>query len=248
MEHTKKMVVVPQELADAMLHSKRYEQTETTFSNSLDKSMNDVLSRQDLNDYDKVTLYNQILQRYLQREKRVTNPQPISMNIESNQTSKEEKLDGVTKEIKPDPIVTGALNSVSATQKSKTKKLREWIERYRDTGVIDWNAYGEVSFDGELIKGSNLIDLVKDIVQGQRGFEPKGWKDFLVVLAKINTPESLIGNSTRRTVLQRIKSGRIPPPKSDVQPMEVESPKFEAVVKKKTTSSKRKSSKPWLNF
>ncbi|XP_071964131.1 uncharacterized protein [Antedon mediterranea] len=223
---------------------------------TLDNSMKGILERDDLHDYDKITMYNQVLQRYLNKEKPVNNPSPMSLNVqqtgnveinENGAESKEDYTDSISKEI---------LQSMPSSLKSKTKTFLDRLDRYRKMGVIDWSRYGELLIEGQMVKGSNLLDLTKDIIQEKKGFEPIGWRDFITVLAKLNTPESLIGNPTRRRTLQRIKSSGTPPhalPKRkneedydlDDDDDEDEKLTFRAPAKRRST---RQPKPKWLNF
>ena len=82
MEHTKKMVLVPQETLTKLQSARRLEQTPTTrVVQSLDADMRDLLERQDLSDEDKIKLYHQTLHRYIHLNRQRT--APLTMTLET---------------------------------------------------------------------------------------------------------------------------------------------------------------------
>ena len=72
-------------------------------------------------------------------------------------------------------------------------------------GILDFNDQGELSLDGHVIRGSHVSDLVFDILFGQSGLEPRGMEQFLAGLVRINVPERLVGNKSRRATLRQMK-------------------------------------------
>ena len=72
-------------------------------------------------------------------------------------------------------------------------------------GILDYNNQGEFLLDGHVIKGSHVSDLVYDVLFGKSGFEPRGVEQFLGGLARLNVPERLIGNKSRRSVIRQMK-------------------------------------------
>ena len=59
------------------------------------------------------------------------------------------------------------------------------------------------------LKGSNISDLLYDVLK-QRGksLEPLRWGEFFKGLARINVPEYLIGNPSRRAMIHKYKTKR----------------------------------------
>ena len=82
MEHTKKMVLVPQETLTKLQSVRRLEQTPTTrVVHGLDAEMRDLLERQNLSDEDKIKLYHQTLHRYINLNKQ--RMAPLTMTLET---------------------------------------------------------------------------------------------------------------------------------------------------------------------
>ena len=62
---------------------------------------------------------------------------------------------------------------------------------------MHWNERGEFSHKGQVIKGSNIVDLVNDIVRHRKDFHPHGWQEFARALRRGNVLQDLIGNQRR---------------------------------------------------
>ena len=85
------MVLIPQETLQKLQSARRLEQTPTTrVVHSLDAEMRELLERENLSDDDKIKLYHQTLQRYINLNKQRS--APLAMTLESkkveNQPSK----------------------------------------------------------------------------------------------------------------------------------------------------------------
>ena len=61
-------------------------------------------------------------------------------------------------------------------------------------------------YNGKLIQGSNIVDLIYDVLKGRKSSQPIGWQHFLRVLVDSNVPETLLSNVDRRTLFKEIKS------------------------------------------
>ena len=53
------------------------------------------------------------------------------------------------------------LDSVPKTMKKKTERL---LQRLQQHPQLKWNSQGEIEFEGQLVKNSNLVDLVNDVL------------------------------------------------------------------------------------
>ena len=76
--------------------------------------------------------------------------------------------------------------------------------------MVDWNDRGELIHEGVAIPGSNITDLVHDLVRKRKTFEPVGWQQLTSQLRGSNIPMELVGNAARR---QHIQRGEITPRK-----------------------------------
>ena len=79
--------------------------------------------------------------------------------------------------------------------------------------MVDWNDRGELLHEGVAIPGSNITDLVHDLVRKRKTFDPIGWRQLASQLRGSNIPMELVGNVARR---QHIQKGEITPQKRQV--------------------------------
>ena len=141
---------------------------------TLDDDMRTVLDRRDLSDEEKVRQYNQILQRYLEYHDHLKTPSPPK---EANT-------------VKDDEII----RTVPVKFRGKAENFLKRIER---EPTMHWNERGEFVHNGQVIKGSNIVDLVNDVVRQRKDFHPHGWQEFARALRKGNVPQDLVGNRKR---------------------------------------------------
>ena len=143
---------------------------------TLVRDMPNILQTTDLADEEKVHQYNQILQRYLEYQDNLrasTVPPPMS----------------ITKDMEQE-----VLSTIPKTMRRKAENLLERVKRQFNLG---WNERGELLFNGEVIQGTNIVDLVNDMVRQRKSFQPHGWREFARALRQDNVPQDLIGNKER---------------------------------------------------
>ena len=68
--------------------------------------------------------------------------------------------------------------------------------------------------DGVAIPGSNITDLVHDLVRRHERFDPIGWRQLASQLRSSNIPMELVGNAAMR---QHIQKGEITPRKKQAK-------------------------------
>ena len=177
---------------------------------SLEGDMKDILARTDLPDDTKLSLYQQVLQQYLQYDHaRKTEPMSVTMSTPtqgSGTTASGDKApaDGAVDDTPPkeDDLSPQILETVPKTLKRKAKLL---IDQLKQSDVMTWNKNGELVYEGNTVKDSNIIDLVNDALKSKKGFVPYGFQYFMHGLAKSNAPESIIGNEARRSIVRKYK-------------------------------------------
>ena len=96
--------------------------------------------------------------------------------------------------------------SVTKTLQRKAELLLVYLI---NNDVMAWNESGELVYDGNVIKGSNMVDLVNDTLKSRKNFVPYGFQHFMRGLAKSNVPESIIGNEARRNIVRKNKQGTV---------------------------------------
>ena len=159
-----------------------------------DDEMRFILDRSDLNDREKVVLYNQVLMRYnIFSDK--SSQQPVRVTIDKPPVKEDEEED------KEKRIESGLENeiidSVPKTLKQKARRLLDKIK-----GTVSWNDRGEMVYRNVPVPGSNIVDLVNDALRKRKSFQPVGWKMFARGLKDVNAPMDLIGNPERWTYIQ----------------------------------------------
>lgn len=107
------------------------------------------------------------------------------------------------KAISDDRAVDDAVNLMPATLQSNAKMLMDRLKE--EDGVISWTSKGEVSIHGQRLPGTNITDLVGDVIRSTRTEMPERER-FLNVLAELNTPETLIRNKSALEQYRRIKN------------------------------------------
>ena len=197
----KKMVLVD----PRFLPTSRSDQSPITNALSeLDEQMHEVLNSRDLTEQNKVERYNQILQKYSVFDKQ---KQSFSESLRSPTQSHE--LDPI-RETQEETLQESESNKTSSftdvTQYIPTtyqKKARLLLQRLAQHPEVSWNERGELVVKNETIRGSNVSDLVNDVMRRRKNFKPLGWEKFAEVLRESNVPQDLIGHQERWEFIRR---------------------------------------------
>ena len=190
MAHVKKMALVDPRILETLRAPTK--PPADVALRDLDAEMTSILDRADVNVSEKVRLYNQTLLRYNDMTKILANKptRVVVVNDEkvANEDNKEEEND-TTSEI------------VSTMPKSLQMKARMLTARIKK--MVDWNDRAELLHEGTAIPGSNITDLVHDLVRRRKTFERIGWQQLASQLRGSNIPMELVGNVARRQHIQR---------------------------------------------
>lgn len=197
MEHTKKMILVTPEVFGRLNQTSEVEPDTLSL---LDKEMKEVLGNNKISDYEKWTLYSQVLQRYLNIINNIRKPVPLPI-IEDEKGVKEgvEKIN-VTDVIHEDHSEE-ILGSVPKTFRSKASLL---LQRLKRDGNIKWDNQGVVYINQKKIINSSITDLLNDIIRPRKTGDPTGWQEFARALREMNTPFELIGNMKRQHYIKEL--------------------------------------------
>lgn len=164
----------------ARLQEKTVGRTSTDVMNDLDKEMQRIL-KQKADDSEKWKLYEQALQKYLyfvnERKKPVAVFVPEAI-VSKTDTTLKEKLLSITppKFREPASFLFDHLCTPDA------KKL------------IRWDVNGKTSVDEQTLP--NIIDLISDVVRTRKTPQVDKWKTFASVLKSLDTPLTIVGNTT----------------------------------------------------
>ena len=157
----------------------------------LDADMTNILDRTDIEVSDKVRLCNQALLRYNGMTKTRAN-KPTRYAV-----LREEK---VVNEEDADEENDSAGEIVATMPKSLHMKVRVLTARLKN--MVDGNDIGELPHEGVAIPGSNVTDLVHDLVRRRNTFDPIGWRQLASQLCSSNMPMELMANVARLEIVE----------------------------------------------
>ena len=108
------------------------------------------------------------------------------------------------------PTTTGIVGEVVTTlPKALQEKGRQLVSRAKTT---QWNDRSELLHEGMVVPGSNVVDLVHDLLRKRKTSDPIGWQQFGSQMRAANIPMELVGNVAsrrrKRTLTPKQKKGR----------------------------------------
>ena len=170
MTNVRKMALVDPRLLET-LRNPMQPSVDTTIR-VLDADMTSILDRTDIEVSDKVRLYNQALLRYNDMTKtRANKPTRVVL------VRQEKVVNGEDVEEENDC----ATEIIATMPKSLHIKARVLTARLKK--MVDWNDRGELLHEGVAIPGSNITDLVHDLVRRRKTFDPIGWRQLNCAVA-----------------------------------------------------------------
>jgi hypothetical protein len=104
--------------------------------------------------------------------------------------------------VKQDLIDNEILESVPKTMKAKVQLL---LKKMKSSPDISLNEKGELKYKGETVQGSNVVDLVNNVLSKRQYFNPQGWETFGEALREANVPQYLIGHEDRWRYITQTK-------------------------------------------
>ena len=197
---------------------------------TLDKKMESILEREDLSTDERLMLYDQSFTRYLNVHDDYRS-RPVVSKVS---TSPPAVIETETKDAMEEEI----LESVPKTMKTKAELL---VRKMKADPNIAWSEKGELKYKGETVRGSNVVDLVNDVLRKRKYFNPQGWKTFGETLREANVPQDLIGHEDRwKYITQTKRTPRSRKRQQSPSPIRPYSPK--------TPRNRRKEVKNWVDF
>lgn len=193
MENARKMLLIPPETLNRLQQNKQ-PTPETTTLSVLDKEMIRILKLTTLTDFEKWTLYKQALQKYLHftNESKKTVALPL-VDTHSGNAVEDVKANGAG-------ILKQTLDAIPMALRTNAESLYNYVQALQN---ITWDNRGVVSVNNIPLQGSNITDLISDIVRDRKRTSPAGWELFSKTLATANVPEAYIGNSRRRKFIRQ---------------------------------------------
>ena len=183
-------------------HSK--ETMRRTAEDVLDEKMRAVLNETGITPYEKIRKYNALLQRYLnllkqagQEERHNTLTLPEDTGLQKGEENKGIPTDGIK-------------NEVLQNLPKRYRKNAEYIMNKLVQSSGGWNETGEFIDKGIAVKGSHMMDLLKNLSWSYKNTEePKGWTVFLNTLRGLNVPSTIFHNRQAREQYSLLKTGEL---------------------------------------
>ena len=91
--------------------------------------------------------------------------------------------------IAQDSTTDDLLPSLPLPLRSRGKTIVNHLKKHAD---FRWNNKGEIIVDGQLVKGSNIIDLIKIQLKDYKSFHPIGAEVFSQLVRESNVPQSVL--------------------------------------------------------
>ena len=120
-------------------------------------------------------------------------------------------------------------------------KAQLLLKKMKSSSDINWNEKGELKYKGETVQGSNMVDLVNDVLRKRKYFNPQGWETFGGGVREANVPQDLISHEERwRYITQTKRTPRSRKRQQSPSPIRPYSPK--------TPRSRRKEGQNCVDF
>ena len=178
--------------------------------------MQTILEREDLSADERLKLYDQSFTRYLNVYDDYR-PRPVAVTPEP---------------VKQDLIDNEILEKAPKTMKAKVQLL---LKKMKSSPDISWNEKEKLKYKGETVQGSNVVDLVNDVLSKRKYFNPQGWETFGEALREANVPQDLIGHEDRwRYITQSKRTPRSRKRQQSPSPIRPYSPKHQETEGKKS--------------
>ena len=182
----RKMAIVPFKLWEDMKRWKREQiqkprlppDPNVSATASLQRDLSSVMANEDLSEAEKSQLYGQTLHKFKTAHLKAL--KETSLFPQSDPSSS-----------KMNQLV---IDSVPSTMKRKAQLL---VSLLKTNPNVSWEDDGTVKLYGKSIPGSNIIDLVNDVIRHRKGSEPTGWQAFAEGLRDMNITQDVIGNRER---------------------------------------------------
>jgi len=185
MNFAKKMLLVPPETMERLKQASAPSQA----MESLSDEMTGVLNKP-INDTDKWREYEQLLQRYMAGVSK--SKEPIALTLLSDHND--------------DPILPMQREIVQSVGTNRTllRKMAFLMNLLGRDQHIQWDERGVVAIGGNIIPGSNIVDLLNDVLRDRKTSAPVGWEPFARLLAFLNVPREFIHNNQRWDYIRRL--------------------------------------------
>lgn len=174
-----------------------------SFVQDLEGKMEHLLKKDTTPAYTKSLQFNAILEKYLNAlKKEQDQTREILLKVVPSEKTEDSIGDNPSGEdARGSEMIQTVVDHVG---KNYQKNASFILNKLYHSDLLSWNTAGEVTINGELIKGSHILDLMKTL--SNRRFHtknaPTGWSEFLETISNLNIPLTTIANTHARQQLQ----------------------------------------------
>lgn len=209
METAEKMFLVPQhQLEKLKFNTSENENIRKSVESNLDVEIRHILSRNDLKDYEKAKLYTATLQKFLNLVK-LGDHETAHLTLSLPKTSDDGETVSDDQNVKKTDVIHEFISNIPARSQKNASYILEKI--LKSEGVASWNDNGEFVFKGNTIRGSHMLDLLKNLTASHKVADerrPVGWHEILQTVAQLNIPFSAIPNGIVRRKISDLKGSK----------------------------------------
>ena len=215
MEHAQKMYLVPQQQLNLLKRPSTQESIRESVENELDRTIKDILDQKTDDLYGKAKKYSAALQRYLtvvKQGEREQNTLTLSLPDDSN-AYRPEPFSTDTHDISKDSVFNEVLRNIPKNSKKNAQHILDKMTSSQP--VTSWTKQGEFVFKGNVVEGSHVYDLIKNVTAAHNvpdSRRPIGWSEYLQSLALLNIPLSTVPNQlVKRQIVEFKKHTSVTP-------------------------------------
>ena len=216
----------------------------------LDNQMETILQDKTRPEDERAKDLSQFLNRYLTMyDKTKTTPlhPALEQAMTENAENKERDAGIVNEDGNIARIEEEIIDSVPASFKTRARNLMKKLKSHPNK--IAWDDHSQLIINGTTVPGSNMVDLVNDVLRPRKNFTPKGHEAFVQGLAEINTPEDFIRNEARRKLLLEYRDnpvGKSPVARGEEEETPAVRPFFPSPPNSGTPSTRKRRRLPLL--
>lgn len=200
----KKFIVISQEEYDRLIRK----QAQKVFNPrkgelyQREREMKEVLDEPDIPNDEKIRLFTENLNSMRKRYDELVKPKPLKIVMEAKE-SRESGGEAVEEPKTEEYSMEDSLiNSLPKLMQNNAQLILNHLKNY--SKIIKWNESGEIIYKDETINGSNLTDLVANVLSPKNSSTPPLLHEtiFLKALSETNVPELWIKNKSKKKLLQ----------------------------------------------
>ena len=230
------MSLIPHEMVEKLMYQQRHKEDtrpQVHYATNLDKEMQEILTRDNLTEYDKAMLYMQLLNKYLGTIHSRDIPKIQDQNtpaMQQHPAPPQQQHQPEPADIDPpaQPLVVPPSSPVSLKKivekvpKYSRARARQLASKLKEDPNFHWDSKGEITINGKVLEGSNIKQIISNASTNPRQpFTPVGLDTVLAyirenrqipsdIITNKNWQNKLFVKDPPRTPLSRWKSPRTP--------------------------------------